>query len=296
MDRGLTIHDLVERYFPVFRVRRDARGYALRFRYWVAELGHQEASSVIPGQVEAYAARRLTAHKAPQTVKLEVSALRTLFRMAVRDGLVERNPAADVRVHVPDNTRLRYLLDEEEPRLQAACQTDLWRWVSICLCTGLRCAEQFGLRREHLNWETWTLEVRDGKGGRSRVLPMSTRCSDLIREQLERHSSEWVFPGRDGSLGLRTVRKRLQRACRRAGIPPLSWHCLRHTFATRALLAGVDVRTVQDLLGHACLSSTMRYLRVVPGRRLEAVEAVSRWTERRPQNGRDAQAWHPGEG
>ena len=273
--------ELLERYRPLFESYRSSQDYLARLDAWVSALGAgTRAADVLPGQGEDRKLERLAAGRAPATVKLELQCLRVLYRLAIRDELLVRNPAAEIRQHVPDNTRRRYLLDAEEPRLAEESREDLWRWIEIALLTGLRRGEQFGLRRDWINWESCIIDVQNGKGGKTRRIPMSGRVAELFREQLEDAESEWVFPspielGR--ARAARAVSKRFRVACKRACIAGMCWHCLRHTCATRLLRLGADIREVQEILGHSSLASTQRYTVVDQESKRTRLEQLSRW-------------------
>lgn len=106
--------------------------------------------------------------------------------------------------------------------------------------------------------------VRQGKGRKDRLVPLSPRLLEELRGywRLQRPRT-WLFPNRTqtGPLHAGTIQRRFQRLVKRAGLTkPATMHTLRHSFATHLLEAGVDVLTLQKLLGHTCLSTTALYL------------------------------------
>jgi integrase len=153
--------------------------------------------------------------------------------------------------------------------------------VEIALLTAMRQGEQLSLRREHVNFEARTIELLETKNGETRYVHMSQQCAELFREQFASHDSDWVFPRRrqksDGPLNASTLRDSYYRALKRAGLRGLNWHSLRHTAATRLLRAGVNVRTVQHILGHRSIEMTMRYVKVVEVDVTDAMEALAAW-------------------
>src|SRR5437016_4015619 len=93
-------------------------------------------------------------------------------------------------------------------------------------------------------------------------LAMNDTVRTILRALPSRLKSEWVFPSETGETPLDSqnfVNRVFVKALRTAGINSFSWHCLRHTFASRLVMAGVDLRTVQELLGHKTLAMTLRY-------------------------------------
>lgn len=132
----------------------------------------------------------------------------------------------------------------------------------LFLDTGLRLAELTGLRRTDLHLDDGRLKVF-GEGQKERIVPIGFRATGSLREYLanagERRDS--VFLNNDGSrLTPNTVKMLFGRLRARTGLPKLHPHLLRHTFATRFLMAGGDVFSLQEIVGHTTLEMTRRYV------------------------------------
>ena len=107
---------------------------------------------------------------------------------------------------------------------------------------------------------------------------MNDTVRELLRALPSRLKSDWVFPsdtGRTPLDGQNFVNRVFLKALRKARVEDFSWHCLRHTFASRLVMAGVDLRTVQELLGHKTLAMTLRYSHLSPGHQLDAVRRLN---------------------
>lgn len=285
----MTIADLFDRYEPHFAqyrsYQRAARHIlrALRKRF-----GDLDPTQLTVGQVQDYVTERRSQGRAAKTIASDLAYLSTLFRLAQQDELVERNPVAQVKIAVPDNTRLRYLLDSEEPRLREACPPKAWRWVRIAILTGMRLSEQRCLRRQDINLEDNLIELANTKNGDRRYIPISKECRALLQEQMADHLSDWLFPSRrkqDSPIGPGAFNYLRLKYFRPAGLTDLTWHGLRHTCATRLLRAGSDIRTVQAILGHRSIEMTARYLRVCPTLTRDAMEALSAWPPKQDSGG-----------
>jgi site-specific recombinase XerD len=134
---------------------------------------------------------------------------------------------------------------------------------------GLRVSEVCRLRVEDIDSQRMVITVRDGKGGRDRMTMLPRGLLDLLRAywKQERPTGPELFPGRkpETVLTRAAVNKALKQATRRAQIRKrVTPHCLRHCFATHLLEAGTDLRTLQVLLGHASIRTTVRYAQVSP--------------------------------
>ena len=131
---------------------------------------------------------------------------------------------------------------------------------------GLRISEALHLSREDIDGESMLIHVRQGKGKRDRIVPLSTTLLHGLRQyQRPGVRGRWLFPGTDPRfpLGGRAVQRMTHIAAMRANLSKrVTPRSLRHSFATHLLEAGTDIRIIQDLLGHAHLSTTMVYTHV----------------------------------
>lgn len=145
--------------------------------------------------------------------------------------------------------------------------------LSTAYACGLRVSELVRLRVEDIDSGRMQVAIRQGKGAKERRVPLSKHLLALLRAywRAERPGS-WLFPNRlsHQPLTVSLVQRLCQRTREQTGFPKrITPHTLRHSYATHLLEAGVDLPTIQKLMGHGCLSSTMRYLHVRSERLLE---------------------------
>ncbi|MFN9440109.1 MAG: tyrosine-type recombinase/integrase, partial [Brevundimonas sp.] len=149
--------------------------------------------------------------------------------------------------------------------------------VELLYGSGLRAAELVGLDVDDVDPERGRVLVRRGKGGRSRSVPLGDAAAGALDAWLERRGREagalFVNP-RGGRLTTRTLQRVVEAFGRREGVGDVHPHALRHSFATHLLGAGADLRSLQELLGHASLSTTQKYTAVDAERLLAAYAAA----------------------
>lgn len=281
----LTVAELFDRYQHIYERHRSwPKNERYEFARIKSMFGHHNAHQLTIAQIEEHISQRSRLGRAGKTIAREVGVLRGILRRAQEEGLIARNVAMSVKVDYARNVRLRYLLDHEEPLLRAVAPPDMWRAIQVAIMTGMRLSEQWGLTRADINWESHCIELSQTKNGQPRYIRMSRACERIIREQLDSHEQQhlWPSPQRPTCrVDSSTIAIRMQKLIKAAGIPHgLTWHCLRHTAATRMIRGGVDVRTIQEVLGHSSADMTMRYCKVCPEHTARAVEALADWSER----------------
>jgi site-specific recombinase XerD len=238
--------------------------------------------------------RRL--ERAPSTIARRLSAIRAFFRFLVREGWREDNPASALKSARQKRRLPRTPGEELVTRILDACDLESEEGrrdraiLELLYGGGLRLSELVGLRLGDLDWPAGTLRVL-GKGGRERVVPFAGEAPRALRACLEdRLSADTiehlvagslpagaavlpVFTGRQGRpVSPRGVQRIVARATREGGGGRLSPHDLRHAFATHLLDRGADLRGVQELLGHASLSTTQIYTQVSVARLRESFD------------------------
>ncbi|MEO7863579.1 MAG: site-specific integrase [Nitrospirales bacterium] len=232
-------------------------------------------SEVSPFLVEKHKQRRIQAG-ARVRANRELATLKAVFNRCREWKLFEgENPVPSVKMVKEPRQRLRFLEREEEARLLAECPEPLRTIVLIGTNCGLRLkSEALTLRWPDVDMgrRTLTVAAAYAKSGTSRTVSLNSVILNALARLPKR--SEFVFAKPNGKPyhAIRGFRE----ACRRAELANVTPHSTRHTFATRLVENGVDLRTVQELGGWATLSLVQRYAHVSPSRKAEAVEGLVR--------------------
>jgi integrase/recombinase XerD len=263
-----------------------ARGAsAATLRAYTADLRQLDrwlaAADIAPEQADARTLRRYAAHLgtlryAPATTARKLSAVRGAYAWMFDRGAIERSPAA----LIPGPRRARTLpatlsTTEVSRLLDGPCGTeprDLRdrALLELLYGCGLRAAEACDMGLADVRLESGSMRVT-GKGGKQRVVPVGGAATAALERYLARgrprmaaggHSQRLFVSVRGRPLHPSDVRRSLQRALHRAGVAERSPHALRHTFATHLLEGGADLRSIQDMLGHASVGTTQVYTHV----------------------------------
>ncbi len=209
------------------------------------------------------------------TVNREIACLKHIFTKAIEWGIVQKNPGKKVKLLRERNTRLRYLDEKEIGRLYDAGAEHLKPIVTVALNTGMRKEEILSLKWKDLDFRNRIIAILDTKNGESRELPMNDIVYKTLLAVKKLPGSPWVFCKKNGER-YGNIRKAFEGARKRAAIVDFRFHDLRHTFASHLIMAGVDLRTVQELLGHKSFEMTLRYAHLSPEHKKAALDTLGK--------------------
>jgi integrase/recombinase XerD len=254
------------------------------FAQWLAAQG-LDASAVTTAHLSDFLAHRKRAGLAAASIKLEAVALRIFFRFLAARKFLPRDPAEFLTIprierYLPDTLNAR----EVERLLAAVGENDPLAMrnraiLELLYASGLRISELCDARLEHLDLEEGWIRVT-GKGNKTRIVPVGSKARDAISRYLSSERPGLVGPKTGAEIFLSNHGRKLTRArvwqlvkeyAKLAGLDANVYpHLMRHSFATHLLSNGADLRVIQEMLGHADISTTQIYTHV-DQRRLKAV-------------------------
>jgi integrase/recombinase XerC len=265
-----------ERNLSPHTLRAYEREVALFVEFAAREMGCKEPRQASANVVRAYLAHLHSRRLARVSTQRALAALRTYFRFLGREGEVDANPAKVVPTprapkRLPDVVTVPQLAE----LLEALPATSAGRRdraaLELLYAAGLRASELVGLDLDDVDLARRLARVI-GKGGKERVVPFGREAENALRLYLPDRAAWRAQPSassggeplfvnqRGGRLSDRSLRRILNAAVLRIAMAQhLHPHSLRHAFATHLLEAGMDLRAIQELLGHASLSTTQRY-------------------------------------
>ena len=293
------LHALVERYSTFLRIEKNVSEHTLRnylsdlwqfFAFVETSPGQTErrpveVEAVDHHRIQAFLSTLYRAHK-KSSIGRKLSAIKSFFRYLLREGLVKHDPTLHIGSPKQEHPLPTHLTVDDMFRLLEAPAADTPAGLrdrailEVLYSCGLRVSELAGLSWEDVDSTLEVVRVR-GKGNKERIVPIGRKALEALAlyraqipllvtpknfrlEPLSSSSSAPIFlNGRGGRLTVRSIARIVSGHARACGIVlQTSPHALRHSFATHLLDAGADLRAIQELLGHASLSTTQRYTHV----------------------------------
>jgi integrase len=260
--------------------RRNPRSWKSEeslFRLWVSPIiGGKPLSDIAPIHLEKIKKDMAKAGRAGRSIIYALAVIRQVFNYATTNDLYSgknpAGPAGKVKRPVTDNKRLRYLSREEAPALLTeitAISRDVHDMALLSLHTGMRAGEVFSLTWADVDLSGGVLQLKDTKSNKNRPAFMTESVKAMLQARTKSAPAALVFPGRNGKKIVQasdTFTRAVDKLGLNEGIidrrQRVTFHTLRHTFASWLVESGTDIYTVQELLGHSDLKLTARYAHI----------------------------------
>jgi integrase len=280
-------------------------------RCFLEPFGNKPLTDLTPILLDQWRTQRLKAGMSTETVNRDIATFKAAISKAVLWGYIATNPLERLKLLKSDRSiKVRYLSSDEEKRLRETLITreekiktdranaNKWRrergyelykelqrfefadhmrpMILLSINTGLRQGEVFSLKWENVNFERslLTIEGAYAKSGKTRHIPLNSEAKSVLKLwQEQSNNSDFVFPSINNQP-FNTVKKSWRAIRDTANLKNFRWHDMRHHFASRLVMAGVDLNTVRELLGHSDLAMTLRYAHLAPEHKANAVEKL----------------------
>ena len=266
--------------------KRDITSLKSLVSYFV----NKALNRITPRLIEQYKIKRLE-EVAPRTVNIELRCLSHMFNKALEWGYISDSPYTGVKLLTFQKNPPRFLTKDEVQRLLDHSSNWLRPILIMMLNTGIREGERATMRFKDVDFEKKRLLIHSSKTKSYRAIPMNKKVEETLLwlkdnyislnsyNTLKRkpHQREYIFCNEEGSPVLK-IRKALANACKKAGLKGVTPHTMRHTFASHLVMSGVDLNTVQRLLGHSSISTTMIYSHLTEDHLARGVEKLN-WVD-----------------
>lgn len=278
------VYDDMQRYIDEFidfllaergMSERTAHAYRRDLTEFQTATGASDPSHITSRDIRGHLSSLLQKGLSRATVSRRLACLRSFFRFLVRQGKVTANPAEEIRPPKPEKRLPSYLTVDQAAGLLNAQTVNTFQAVrnkailEMLYSTGARVSELCNLDIDDLHLSLEMLKLH-GKGGKDRITPFGNKAKEAMVIYLAKRaellsrlklSQKAVFINqRGGRLTPRSVQRSLKQRCLQAGLSNgITPHSLRHSMATHMLEGGADLRSIQEILGHASLATTQRY-------------------------------------
>lgn len=259
------------------------RSYATSSKPLIETFGTKKLHVITPDDVEKYKSARLKGSEGkqlkPATVNADLACMRAMFNYFIALDVIVKNPVSRVKFLPMNNEKMWVLSFEEERLYLAACQQPLYDIAVIMLDTGMRPDEIYRMKRENVNLEDGYAFNPYGKSKAARRrLTLTQRVADLLKARLDAASGDYLFPApADSAKPMKKASQMHRMALKASGIEHARLYDCRHTFATRAVEAGVDLVTLAALLGHSKIQMVLRYAHPTEEHKVQAIKKVEEY-------------------
>jgi len=273
----LTFRELAQAAMTQKKLRLAPLSYEtdlMRLAKLLPLIGNVPADRLTPDRVEETLAG-LRSTVSGSTANRYRSLISSIYAFALRSGRIAVNPVSRVKRYRENDSRIRWLKPAEEAAIRKTIDHLAHEAeFDLALHTGMRRGEQFLLKWKDCDLETGILTVK-GKTGRRHIVANRSALRALrTLKALTPEDARFVSPDATDDVR-RDWRRWLEDAVKKAKVEDFHWHDLRHTFASRLVMRGVDIRTVQELLGHKSIVMTMKYAHLARDHRQAAAEKMN---------------------
>ena len=306
-----TLAGFLDTYAPWLEGHRKTGGESIaRIRACFADWMDMPLTDINPWLAEKWRKQRREQGRANATLNRDMNALKSLLSTAVDWEIIDHHPLTKLKPAKVDTTgKVRYLTQAEESALRFALDardqanrakrqrhndwlnvrhleplpalggyTDhLTPIILLALNLGCRRGELFKLEWSDIGLDRRQITIRgeSAKSGKTRHIPLNTEAQAVLTQWRKQGGGQGlVFPGRSGKP-LDNINSAWRRLMKDSGLVAFRFHDLRHTFASKLVMAGVDLNTVRELLGHADIAMTLRYAHLAPAHKAAAVERLN---------------------
>jgi integrase len=313
-NKPKTLQEFIENEYEAWVLSHHKRGHKTlaSLTRCFNQLFSKPLTDITPSILDQWRVKRLNDGISNATLNRDIGVLKSLMTKATEWGVLKENPLKNLKLFKIDRApKVRYLSLEEETRLRQALldreyklkqerkSANQWRedrgyvlypevaddescdhlmpMVLLSINTGLRQGELFNLNWEMVNLSERSLILSGGitKNSSSRYIPLNDEANQIIQQLYKKSDVKvgLVFPSKNNQP-FNNIKRSWSSVLKTANITQFRWHDLRHHFASKLVMVGIDLNTVRELLGHSDIKMTLRYAHLAPEHKINAVKKI----------------------
>jgi len=262
---------------------KDVRNFTQRLEAANSHFGEMIADNIKPRDVSDWLEDQAEENDwEPATYNRYKAAISKAYKLGLAEDYVSVNPARLVPQKKENPGKIRFLTEAEENKLRTVIKTKRPHCIyqfDVAIHTGMRKGNQFTVEWSQVDFPAETIHLDETKNGTSHTVhlnPTALESLKALRAAYEHRKLQFptLFFDKQNTP-IHDPREWFKVSCEEAGIEGVTWHTLRHTFASRLVMAGVDLRTVQVLMNHKTIAMTARYAHLAPEHLKEAVKRIA---------------------
>ena len=281
---NLTFDSLAKERLDTSKGDKQYKAELGRLNWWrkrfknclVKSISHQDISKALVDLAES--------GKKPSTRNRYLTSLKATFNLGITNERIEKSPCRNIQRVKENNQAVRWLKPSEEKQLLEVMPLRNQLLVKIALHTGLRRGEQMSLQWSDVDFKRRQITIRETKVGVVQCQPMNETAFEAFKKlrELPLHVSGEVFywinqwTGDPNMKQYQKLGRTWKRYCEMAGIDKCRWHDLRHSFASRLVIAGESIVVVKELMRHSNINITMRYIHLAPSSTQNALNVLDK--------------------
>ena len=276
--RRCTFNELADKYDNFVKKQRSYSSKKYIIKKLQAQFRNIPLVRFNSALLEQFQTDKLNAGHKPATVNRYITTLKHMFTKALDWEMVSEdtiNKVKKVKQLEENNQRLRYLTPEECERLINSCCDYLKAIVLTALHTGMRKTEILKLKWKQVDMKNGFIHLSETKSGKRRSIPINETLYITLKSIERRLDVQYLFFNPKTGKRYNDIKKAFNSACDRAGLSDYTFHDNRHTFTSSLVMAGVDLATVKELLGHKDIKMTLRYSHLASAHMKEAVNLLN---------------------
>ncbi len=271
-EKEITLEEFTHKYLEYSKTSKSFKTYemdSIAIKHFLEFMDKKVMLSEITKEdIEEFKIYLIKKGLKPKSINNYCGALRTMFNKAVEWEYIKSSPFKGIKLLRLPPPNWKWITPEEAEKLIHCASPHLKPIIMVALYTGLRKSELLSLRWENIDFHNEVIRIKKTKTRKERFIPVHPRVKKILLELYYNKKSEYVFTYMGKPV--KNIKTSFRTAVKRAGLN-LRFHDLRHTYASWLVMAGVDIRTIQELLGHASIRMTSRYSHLAPSHLRKAV-------------------------